>query len=115
MATTPLSTAVDKFNYLKSLLDGSATCSVERLSVTDDNYHNAVELLHNRFVRTQQVIMAHMDELLKIADYTTNKPSSLRFVVDEINIHIRGLSSLGVTSEQYGSLLIPIIMSKLPS
>ena len=28
---------------------------------------------------------------------------------------MRGLSSLGVTAREYGSLLIPIIMSKLPN
>ena len=30
-------------------------------------------------------------------------------------VHIRDLEALEVTSEQYGSLLIPVIMSKLPS
>ena len=29
--------------------------------------------------------------------------------------NLRGLASLGISSEQYGSMLIPIIMSKLPS
>ena len=33
---------------------------------------------------------------------------------DKININIRGLDSLGIKAEQYGSLLIPIIMTKLP-
>ena len=32
---------------------------------------------------------------------------------DQITVHIRGLKTLGIGSEQYGSLLIPIIMSKL--
>ena len=36
-------------------------------------------------------------------------------VFDKIMIHIRGLEALGVTSEQYGSLLIPVIMTKFPS
>ncbi len=30
-------------------------------------------------------------------------------------MHVRGLASLGVAADQYGSLLIPVIMSKLPS
>ena len=30
-------------------------------------------------------------------------------------MHVRGLASLGISSEKYGSLLIPIIMSKMPS
>ena len=30
-------------------------------------------------------------------------------------VHVRGLETLGVTSEQYGSLSIPVIMTKFPS
>ena len=30
-------------------------------------------------------------------------------------MNVRGLSALGVGAEQYGSLLIPIIMAKLPN
>ncbi|XP_065886645.1 uncharacterized protein [Dysidea avara] len=44
----------------------------------------------------------------------SDKPGSLRFMFDKVNVHIRGLKSLGVASEQYGSFLIPMIMSKLP-
>jgi len=54
-----------------------------------------------------------VDELIKIS-VTSDKPSSLRFVFDKVNVHIRGLKSLAVTSDQYGSFLIPMIMSKLP-
>ena len=38
----------------------------------------------------------------------------LRSVYDQINVHIRGLAALNVNSDQYGSFLITIIMSKLP-
>ena len=44
-----------------------------------------------------------------------DKVSRLWSVYDKIYINIRGLEPLGVTPEQYGSLLIPVIMSKLPS
>ena len=33
---------------------------------------------------------------------------------DKITIHIRGLSTLGVDLKEYGLLLIPILMPKLP-
>ena len=55
-----------------------------------------------------------MDELLKIPGYTSDKTLQLRFVYDKISLNVRGLESLGVSSSQYGSLLIPVIMSKLP-
>ena len=44
-----------------------------------------------------------------------DKPHSLRTIYDKISIHTRGLASLGVSSKEYGSLLIPVIMSKLPT
>ena len=55
-----------------------------------------------------------MDELLKIPGCTSDKASQLPFVYDKISVNVRGLESLGVSSSQYGSLLIPVIMSKLP-
>ena len=55
-----------------------------------------------------------MDELLKIPACNGDKPSQLRFVYDKVSIHVRGLEALGVNSSQYESLLIPVIMAKLP-
>ena len=107
-------TTIDKFNYLHSLLEGSAACSIKGLTLTEANYESAVDLLKQRFGRPQQIIAAHMDELLKIPNCTTDKPQMLRSVYDQINVHIRGLAALSVNPEQYGSLLIPMITSKLP-
>ena len=57
-----------------------------------------------------------MDELLKIQGCNdSDRFTSLRYVYDKMTVHVRGLASLGVDSEQYGSLLIPIVMAKLPS
>ena len=55
-----------------------------------------------------------MEELLKLNVCVVDKPSQLHFLYDKISVNIRGLEALGVKSEQYGSLLIPIIMAKLP-
>ena len=96
----------DKFNHLHSLLKGSS----ETLSLTDSNYDSAVEILHERFGNPQQIISGYMDELLKIPNCTkTDHPNTLQFIYDKLNVHVRGLSSLGVDSEQYE---IPVIMSK---
>ena len=107
---------VDKFNYLNSLLEGPASRAIQGLSLTDANYKSAVEILQERFGRPQQIISAHMDELLKIPNCSgTERSTSLRFVHDQISVHVRGLSSLGIASGEYGGLLIPVIMAKLPS
>ena len=106
---------VDKFNYLKSLLEGTAFKTVQGLTLTDRNYDSAIQLLKERFGNPQQIISAHMEGLLKVSICTGDRPGSLRAVYDKIMVHIRGLETLGVTSEQYGSMLIPVIMTKFPS
>ena len=106
---------VDKFNYLNSVLEGPAARAIAGLTLTASNYENAVGILQDRFGKTQQIITTHMDELIKITPCHNDRPTSLRYVFDQISVHTRGLASLGVSPEQYGSLLIPIIMSKLPN
>lgn len=59
-------TTIDKFNYLFSLLEGQALRSIKGLAITEDNYQAAVDILQERFGKSQQIISAHMDELLKI-------------------------------------------------
>jgi len=52
---------------------------------------------------------------MKIANCVSERPGSLRVVFDKIMVHVRGLEALEITSEQYGSFLIPVIMAKLPN
>ena len=41
---------------------------------------------------------------------------SLRLVYDKISVHTRGLATrIRISADQYGNLLIPVIMSKLPN
>ncbi|XP_065902557.1 uncharacterized protein [Dysidea avara] len=106
---------IDKFNYLNSLLEGNALRCVKGLQLSEDNYNTALDLLKQRFGKKQQIICAHMEELVKLSDCNNDRPHSLRSLYDHITVHIRGVEALEVNSDQYGSLLIPIIMSKLPS
>ena len=105
-------TQIDKFNHLNSLLEGQALRAIQGLTLTNANYQSAVKVL--RFGKPQQIISTHVDELLKIPACTSDKASQLGFVYDKISINVRGLEALGVKSSQYGSLLIPVIMAKLP-
>ena len=107
---------IDKFNYLNSLLEGEAARAIQGLPLTNANYNVAVEILRERFGKPQTIIAAHMDDLLKLPTLSANCcVKELRAVLDQLTIHVRGLETLGVNAQQYGSLLTPIIMSKLPS
>lgn len=106
---------VDKFNYLNSLLEGTALKSIQGLTLTKGHYDTAFGMLKERFRDPQQIISSHMESLLKIPSCSGDRSCSLRSVYDKIMVNIRGLEALGVTSKQYGSLLIPVIMTRFPS
>lgn len=105
---------IDKFNHLNSLLEGQALRAIQGLTLSDANYQAAIDILHKRFGKTQHIISTHMDALLRIQPCNSERASQLRSVYDKISINVRGLQALGVDPSQYGSLLIPVIMSKLP-
>ena len=56
-----------------------------------------------------------MDDLLKLPVCHGDKMLQLCLIYDKIWVNVHSLEGLGVDAEQYGSLLIPIIMAKLPS
>ena len=83
-------TTVDKFNYLFPLLEGKALCAIKGLAITESNYQAAIDILHERFGKSQQIISGHMDELLKIPPCIGDKASQLRFVYDKLSVNVRG-------------------------
>ena len=107
-------TAVDKFNYLVNILEGEAFRVIQGLEIVEENYEHAKETLHQRFGHKQKIIQVHMDSLLNLQHSPNDTIAQLRQIFDSINIHIRGLESLGVNQENYGSLLIMIIMKRMP-
>ena len=91
---------IDKFNYLKSLLGGSAALTIAGLPLTSDNYTAAIELLTKRFGNKQVIISSNMDSLLKLAPLgNTSDVRKLRRNYDKIEAHVRGLQALDVPTE----------------
>ena len=104
---------IDKFNYLKGLLDGPAASCIAGVALTDGNYNTALDLLKNRFVNPQLSISSHMDAQLKLQASSSGDIRSIRRLYDTTESHI-SLKTLGVESESYGSPLVPVIRNKIP-
>ena len=73
----PTLLAIDKFNYLKALLEGQAASAIQGLSLSESNYGAALELLQQRIGWTQQILSAYMDELLKLPWCSGDKVTQL--------------------------------------
>ena len=85
------------------------------LARTKDNYNVAVDLLRERYGNKQVIISSHMESLLKLPRVNfVSDIKRVRMVYDQIEIKIRSLQALGIKAESYGSLLIPVIMEKIP-
>ena len=106
---------VDKFNYLRSLLRGSARDAISGLMLTEANYAEAISILRRRFGNKQQIITKHMDILMNTEAVTSpHNVQALRHFHDVVESNIRSLKALGVAAETYGSLLASVLMNKLP-
>lgn len=62
---------IDKFNYLRSLLEGTAYDAIAGLALTAANYDEAIEILTKRFGNKQLIISKHMESLLHVTPLTT--------------------------------------------
>ena len=60
---------IDRFNYLKRYLGGKALDAVSGLSLSSNNYNEAIDLLTKRFGDCQVLISAHMDSMLKLLKF----------------------------------------------
>lgn len=106
---------VDKFNYLLRFLSGKALSCVKGLTLSSENYQQALDLLKERFGNPQVLISAHMDKLIKIKRVREmDNLESLRKLYNEVETCLRNLNSLKVEHTTYGCLLISILKDKLP-
>ena len=107
---------IEKFTYLKSCVTSTAESAIAGLPLTADNYKVAIDILKDRFGKPQLLISNYMDALLKLPSVNSvHETKKLRELYDKIEINIRGLNTLGVESQSFGNLLVPIIMEKIPS
>ena len=113
----PKLSPVHKFTYLTGYLEDEAADVVKELRVTEENYQEAKELLKERYHRPDALIFRHIHCLLHLeTDKSKNKDnlSKLRSVMDQVNIHVRSLDTLGIKGADYGVILVPLILSRLP-
>ena len=57
---------IEKFSYLKTFLNESASSCISGLTLTTENYDEAVKILEERFGNTQILVSAFMTFWLKI-------------------------------------------------
>ena len=84
-----------KFSYLQSLLLADAQDCIKGISLTEDNYTNAKQMLLERFGRKETIIFGHIQKLLTISHDGSN---NLWKLYDEIQANVRSLDGFQSTA-----------------
>ena len=108
-------TNVDKFVYLKNLLQGKAAYAFQGLPFSDRNYIVPLDILSSRFGNKQIIISSHIENLMKLPTVVNiTDIKKVRVILDQLEMNIRGLEAFGICSDSYGELLLAIVMKKIP-
>ena len=95
------------------LSDEALRC-VKGLQLSNENYETAKDMLDKRFGNKQLLISSHVKKLLDLDLIDAKNIKGLRTLYDRNETEVRSLDALGCDSANYGTMLIPIIMTKLP-
>ena len=107
--------AVDKFKYLRSLLEEPARNVIAGIPLTENDYKTAVDILKSRFAKPGVIQRAHINEMINLpAVFNEKNVTRLRTLQDQIEIDYRGLEAIGVDKNSYSSIVVPILMEKVP-
>lgn len=113
----PTLDASEKLGYLvMSMKPGSPAYQlVSSYPATSAMYPKVIEALKARYGRSDLLTEYYIRELLSIIiNNKTNKKLSISQLYDTLQCHLRNLESLGVTADNYASILLPLVSSCLP-
>ena len=66
----PNLSGIQKFNYLKSQLQGDAARCIDGIPLSDQNYLHAITLLRDHFGQTHKLVSAHMQAFIEAPNPT---------------------------------------------
>ena len=106
---------MDKFSYLKGLLEEVAKDEITGFTLTEVNFKSAVELLKTRSGRQDIICQAHVEASWKMSPvFSDCDVPKLRKMHAELEMHARALEAMGTPSHTYATFLLPVMMEKLP-
>ena len=95
-------------------LNSKASHAISGLSLTNENYKEALDLLKHRYGNSNLIVSAYMSTLVKFARVQGDDLHALRKFCDDVESNVRSLRNLGTDSKSYGSFLSTLIIEKLP-
>ncbi|XP_025419482.1 uncharacterized protein LOC112689831 [Sipha flava] len=99
---------VERFEYLKTSLEGEALSLVSHLPLTSANYNKAWDILRARYGNKRDLARIHLDALLAPHTVKCNDASSIKTLLTAILEHTAALDNLDFITRQWSPILVHI-------
>lgn len=86
--------------------------TIRHLSITNENYRVALNLLNNRYENKRAIVNKHLQLFFSIQKIQNASASSLRQVVDTMNECIYSLNAMQVSTESWSPIIIHYVETK---
>lgn len=108
LSHTPDLPEVERFEYLKTSLEGEALSLIAHLSLTSANYHSAWEILKARYWNKRDLARVHLDALLLPHVVKFNDAKSIKMLLNNILENTAALDNLDFTTRTWSPILIHV-------
>ena len=93
----------------------SANTVISGLTLTSENYKEAIDLLRQQYSNPQVLTSAHMKRFVSLNNVkSVHDVKGLRILSETVESSIRNLKTLKVDVNSYGFLLVPLLNARLP-
>ena len=106
-------TGAQKLQYLKASVKGDAAILLQSVSITNDNYEQAWDLLNNRYQNRREIVTSTLKRLVNHPAMRSESPAELRKLVDNTMECIRSLKVMKVPVDQWDIIISFLIVDKL--
>ena len=106
---------IQKFHYLKGSCKGHEPRQIiNKFEFTSSGFKLAWKALEKRYKNTRRMVNAHISNLFNLKSISKNRTHELRDFINEISANLESLRQWKQPVDQWDSLLIHIVLSKLP-
>lgn len=99
---------VERFEYLKTSLQGEALTLISHLPLTSASYSSAWDILRFRYGNKRDLARIHLDALLVPHVVKFNDANSIKTVINTILKHTAALDNLKFVTRQWSPLIVHI-------
>ena len=106
---------IQKHQYLISNISGEAAQLLKYITVTDNSYPGAWEILYKRYENKRVLITTQLSRLFSQPASTFENPTSIKRLLDVTNECVHALQNLEIDISNWDPIFVFIVSQKLPS